>query len=158
MKILGIDPGSSRTGYGLITDKPLKLVASGVINLKEKDPNKKIIKLAAEYEAVLKKFKPDLSAIETLFFSRNVKTAIEVSQARGVLVYLTLKNKVALIEYGPMQIKQTIANYGLADKKAVAKMVSAILKIAPIKGFDDISDAIAIAITAANNAPYSQSH
>lgn len=154
MKILGVDPGSSRVGYGLINDRPLSLIASGVIDIKEKNPNQKIIKLAAKYEDVLEKFKPDLVAIEKLFFSRNVKTGLEVSQARGVLVYLTLKSKVALTEYGPMQVKQTITNYGLADKKAVAKMVSIILKIPPIKGLDDISDAIAIAITAANSSQY----
>ena len=105
MKILGIDPGSSRTGYGLISDQPLFLIASGVIDVKEKNSHKKIIKLAAQYEKILEKFKPDLVAIEKLFFSRNVKTALEVSQARGVLIYLTLKNKIALTMLLSIRVK-----------------------------------------------------
>lgn len=156
MKILGIDPGSSRTGFGLITDHPLQLLKSGVIDLKEKDINKKIFYLASYYEELLTNLKPDLVAIEKIFFTKNTKTAIEVAQARGALVFLTLKNKIRLVEYGPMQVKQTITNYGLADKKAVAKMVAAVLKIDQLKGFDDISDAVAIAITAAHNKSYSQ--
>ena len=154
MKILGIDPGSSRTGYGLITDRPLKLLASGVIDLKEKNLNKKLLKLADGYQKILGDLKPDLVAIEKIFFARNAKTAMEVAQARGVLVYLTVKNKIALTEFTPMQVKQAITNYGLADKKAVTKMVAAILKIEPLKGFDDISDAVAIAITACNLSRY----
>ena len=150
MKILGVDPGSSRTGYVLITDRPLKLVASVIIDLKEKSLNQKILKLANQYEKILTELRPDLVAIEKIFFAKNTKTAIEVAQARGVLIYLTVKNKIGCTEYTPMQVKQSITNYGLADKKAVIKMVAAILKIEPIKGFDDISDAIAIAITACN--------
>ncbi len=153
MKILGIDPGSARVGFGLITDHPLKMLDSGVIDLKEKNINKRFLQLADQFEKLLNKTKPDLVAIEKIFFARNVKTAIDVAQARGVFVYLTLKNKIALAEYGPMQIKQTITNYGLADKKAVIKMVAVMLKIEPIKGFDDISDALAIAITAAHLTP-----
>lgn len=154
MTILGIDPGSSRTGYGCITDHPLRFQTAGVIDFKEKDPNKKILILADRYQKLLDTLQPDIVAIEKIFFSRNVKTAIEVAQARGALILLTLKNKIALVEFGPTQVKQAVTNYGLADKKAVAKMVAAILKIDLSRAIDDTTDALAIAITAAHTNQY----
>jgi crossover junction endodeoxyribonuclease RuvC len=148
MKILGIDPGFARTGYGLIQDKPLKFLSCGIINLQEKNINKRFFQLGEQYKKLLADTKPDIVAIEKVYFARNAKTAIDVAQARGILVFLTLQNKIPLAEYTPIQVKQATTNYGLADKKAVAKMVVKILKIDPIKKFDDISDALAIAITA----------
>ena len=149
MITLGIDPGTSRIGYGLINSgNNLKLIDCGLIEIFDKSISK-FSSLADRFEKLIKKTNPDLVALEKIYFARNQKTAIEVAQARGILILLTLQNKIRLIEYGPVEIKQAVTGYGLADKKSVAKMVSRILKIDKIKGPDDISDAVAIAITAA---------
>jgi len=152
MRILGVDPGSSRCGYGLIekNGSKLTLIDYGLIEVKEKDINHKLTFLAHDYKKVLKKLKPDLVAIEKIFFSRNVKTAMEVAQARGVLIYLSLKENVILTEHNPQEVKLSVTGYGLSDKKAVARMVFSILQIPPVKLIDDVTDAIAISITAAN--------
>ncbi|MEK9183960.1 MAG: crossover junction endodeoxyribonuclease RuvC [Patescibacteria group bacterium] len=153
MKILGIDPGSSRIGYGLIekTGQKLKLIRADTLEIKEKDPNQKLLYLAADFKKLLEECKPDLLGIEKIFFYKNVKTAIEVAQARGVLVLLTLQRGIPLVEFTPQKVKKATTNYGSADKQAVAKMVSLLLNEPQTKRLDDTTDAIAIAITAANN-------
>jgi len=150
MKILGIDPGTSRIGYGLITDRPLKLIDYGVLEINEKT-NKKFLLLAEKFDKLINDLKPDAAAIEKIYFAKNQKTAIEVAQARGIMIFSLLKNKIPVAEYGPQEIKRAVTNYGLADKKAVAKMVSKMLNIEQLRGYDDASDALAIAITAINH-------
>ncbi len=147
MKILGIDPGTSRIGYGLIKDgSELKLIDCGVIEITE--PDKKILILGKKYAKLLKKFQPDLVAIEKLFFAKNKKTALGVAQSRGVLILKSLEAKIPIAEYGPMEVKLATTGYGLSDKKAVATMVKIFLKADSLKGYDDASDALAIAIAA----------
>lgn len=146
MKILGIDPGTSRIGYGLITDRPLKLLDYGVIEIKEKT-NKKFLLLAEEFKKIVDEFKPDIAAMEKIFFAKNQKTAIEVAQARGIMMFILLEKKIPVSEYGPQEVKRAVTNYGLADKKGVAKLVGKMLGIS-LTGHDDASDALAIAITA----------
>ena len=150
--ILGIDPGSSRMGYGLIEQQgsKLKLVKAGTLEIKEKDVNQKLLALASGLKALLKTVKPDLVAVEKIFFSKNVKTAIEVAQARGIIILITLQNQIPLIELTPQQAKQAVTNYGGADKKAVAKMVSIILERPLLKVLDDTTDALALAIAASS--------
>lgn len=154
MKILGVDPGSVRTGYGLIIDRPrLQLVTKGVITSQKRQLAEKIITIAHGYQQLLERYRPDVVAIEKIYFYKNVKTALEVAQARGALVLVTAQQDIPLREYTPLQIKQTVTNYGRADKRAVAKMVVALLGIQPLRGLDDESDALAIAITAAHLIP-----
>lgn len=152
MKILGVDPGSSRCGYGLIKKDGSKLsfIKAGLIEIKESDINQKLFYLANDYKKILQQTKPDLVGIEKIFFSKNIKTAIEVAQARGVLILETLRQKISIVEFTPQEVKQAVTNYGSADKKAVAKMVNIILNRQNINVIDDVSDAIAVAITAAN--------
>lgn len=154
MVILGVDPGSSRCGYGLIKKEGSKLIFldAGLIEIKEKDPTRKLVVLAESFRKLLDKSKPDRAAIEKIFFSKNVKTAMEVAQARGVLTLLVLEKKIPLSEHGPQEIKLSVAGYGLADKKAVARMAAAILQVQPLKLIDDATDALAVAITAASLA------
>ena len=157
-RILGIDPGSSRCGYGLIEKRgcQLKLLQAGLIEIKESDPAQRLFYLGRDFERFLKKLKPDLVAIEKIFFAKNVKTAMAVAQARGLLIYLTTKYQIPITEFTPNQVKQTITNYGAADKKAVAKMVKLLLCLdSPSSAFwkDDIFDALAMAITAAATYP-----
>lgn len=152
MKILGIDPGSARIGYGLIADESGRLTAMthGVIDLHEKDPHEKLLALAREIRALLAKSTPDIVALEKLYFSTNQKTGIAVAESRGAIALLVLEAKLPLFEYGPGEVKLAVTNDGRADKTAVAKMVKKILNLAAIKGPDDVSDALAIAITGAH--------
>lgn len=150
MKILGVDPGTRRIGYGLIhkgTD--LTLLDYGVIEVAAKDESLRRVELAEKFLGLVKKFKPDLAGVEKLYFARNQKTALAVSEARGVLIHILTQNRIPVKEYRPGDIKQTLTNYSLSDKTAVAKMVKKILKIKELFGYDDASDALAIAITTA---------
>ncbi len=149
MKILGIDPGSTRIGYGLIESSgSLTAIDFGLIEIPKQSKEGKIRELHDRFKALLVKTKPELVAIEELFFSKNQKTALEVAEARGIMKLLVVQANVPLLEYGPREVKLAITNNGIADKQAVITMVERILKI-KIKGPDDIADALAIALTAA---------
>lgn len=163
IKILGVDPGSSRIGYGMVkkTGSKITLLTTGIIEIKEKESGEKLLALAHAYTKLLKKNTPDAIGIEKLFFTKNIKTGIVVAQSRGLLIYLslvylhTLNSKPAaknlLLEFNPQQIKQAVTNYGGADKKAVARMVRLLLNEPKLKELDDATDALAIAICTANH-------
>ncbi|MEK7149488.1 MAG: crossover junction endodeoxyribonuclease RuvC [Patescibacteria group bacterium] len=159
MKILGIDPGTTRIGYGVISahGSDLQYLSSGLLKIISFDKEKRLLELATEYESLLKKEKPDLVSLEKLYFVKNVKTGLEVAQSRGVIIFLTKQNKIPIVEYTPSEMKLNITGSGNADKKAVAKMVRLILKTDEIKGPDDVFDAVAIAIVAANHAKFNKS-
>lgn len=152
MKILGLDPGSVRVGYGLIKKErgELQLIKAGLLKILSKDGGQRLLELEKSFSELLKKQKPDLIVLEKIFFMKNLKTAVEVAQSRGVLTLIIAKHKIPLLEFSPTEIKSAATGYGRADKKAVAKMVEKILKIDKIKAVDDISDALAAAITGAN--------
>jgi len=148
MIILGIDPGTSRIGYGLINkNSKLTMLAYGTLEISNRD----LLALSLKFEKLLKKFKPELMAIEKLYFAKNTKTALNVAQAQGAIILKTLEHKIKIVEYSPNEIKQTVTGYGKADKKAVALMVKNFLHLKDLKGYDDASDALAIAITAAHH-------
>jgi len=148
MKILGIDPGSTRIGYGIIKkeNRELKFLRAGLLKIEAKGKNHRLLDLEKSFSKLLEKEKPDLVAIEKLYFAKNVTTALEVAQSRGILTLLIIKHKIPIIELTPLEVKQNLTGYGRADKKIVAKMAAKILGIEKIKGYDDASDAIAIAI------------
>lgn len=151
MKILGIDPGSTRIGYGLVEDKgDLVALDFGLIELGHIERKNRLTALGVEIKKILAKTKPEFAAVEELFFQKNQKTAIEVAEARGVICYLLGERGVPYLEYGPREIKQALTNDGRADKTAVATMVKKILRLKTIEGPDDVADALAIAITAAH--------
>lgn len=157
MTILGIDPGSSRIGYGIVEKKPgkpLRLIKAGLIEIKTKSRPEKYAALASRLENLLKKYKPDIAAVEKLYFYKNKKTAMDVAGAIGVIIYVISKTGVSLREYAPMQVKKALTGFGSADKVVVAKMNLALLNIKNIPGQDDVSDAVAIAITAAHHNVY----
>lgn len=152
MKILGIDPGTTRLGYGFIEKtSTLRVLDYGVIEIIERDVSTKIFKLGDGLSALIDKLRPDLVGVEKLYFAKNQKTALQVSEARGVILYILSQRRIPFVEYRPGDIKQAVTNYSLADKKAVEIMVKKILKIQDFHGSDDASDALAIAITAAYN-------
>lgn len=150
MRILGIDPGTSRIGFGLIeTEGGLRLIRYGTIEAKEKTLPEKISSATTQFRALLKELRPEFVGIEKLFFSKNVKTAMSVAHARGALVSVLMEHNLPMLEIGPNEVKLQVTGYGLADKKGVAKMVGAILKVGTLPGYDDASDALAIAIATA---------
>ncbi|MGC9046721.1 MAG: crossover junction endodeoxyribonuclease RuvC [Minisyncoccia bacterium] len=149
MIVLGIDPGSKRIGYGILKEKDNKLqfIASGLLIKDSKDAN--VVDIKKQMIKILNKYKPDIVGVEKIFFFKNKKTAIEVAQARGVIIESILSKKIKLLEFSPLEIKRGIAGYGRAEKKSIAKIISLILKIKPAK-IDDINDALAIAIYTTN--------
>ncbi len=156
MKILGVDPGSTRVGCGLIKKEKggLKLISAGLLKISSNNKNQRLLDLGKSFSQLLKKEKPDLAAMEKLYFFKNAKTAMEVAQSRGVLTFLIIKHKIPLLEYTPSEVKSGITGYGQADKKAVARMVAKILNIDKINECDDVTDALAIAIIAAYRKIY----
>lgn len=156
MLILGLDPGSVRVGYGLIKKQggELRFIKAGLLKISSKDKNQRLLELEKSFSELLKKQNPDLVVLEKLFFMKNLKTAVEVAQSRGVLTLIVAKYKIPLLEFSPTEIKIAATGYGRADKKAVAKMVERILGINKIKAVDDVSDALAAAITGANYQNY----
>ena len=148
--ILGIDPGLARMGYGVVALEGSRMTAIefGTLTSEAHTPlEQRLVVLFKKLEKVLKKAKPDVVAVEELFFSRNAKTAIVVGQARGVAILACGLAGVPVYEYRPMEIKQAVAGHGGADKEQVQKMVKLLLGLSEIPKPDDTADALAIAIT-----------
>lgn len=154
MTILGIDPGTATTGFGLIKrDKKhnLKLLEYGCIKTSSNlSTAERLNSLQKKLNSLLKKYKPDIAAVEDIFFFKNLKTAIKVSQARGVILLTAIRAKCRIEEYTPLQVKQAVHTYGRADKKQVQQMVKVILNLKQIPKPDDAADALAIAICCAH--------
>ncbi|MFZ5559324.1 MAG: crossover junction endodeoxyribonuclease RuvC [Patescibacteria group bacterium] len=154
MIILGIDPGTATTGFGLVKkDKSkLKLVKYGLITTPANlSTAKRLNKLHKELTFLMKKEKPKIIAVEDIFFFKNLKTAIKVSQARGVILLTAEKLKIPIFEYTPLQVKQAITSYGRAEKIQVQKMVKTLLNLKEIPRPDDAADALAVAICCAHS-------
>lgn len=150
MRILGIDPGTSRIGFGLIeTEGGLRLLKFGTIEATEKTLPEKISAATGQLRTLLKELRPEFVGIEKLFFAKNTKTAISVAQSRGAIISVLMEHGLPIAEFSPTEVKSQVAGHGLADKKSVAKMVGVILKVKELPGYDDASDALAIAIAAA---------
>ncbi|HCL56492.1 MAG TPA: crossover junction endodeoxyribonuclease RuvC [Spirochaetia bacterium] len=153
MVILGIDPGTTRIGYGLIKKEgnQYKSLSYGLINAEKiSDSFERLEFIYQETLNLIQKTQPDLYSIEQLFFFKNSKTIISVSQARGVLLLAAKHSKIPIFECTPLQVKQGVTGYGKADKTQIAKMVQMLLKLPEIPKPDDITDALSIAITGGN--------
>ena len=151
MIILGIDPGTAITGYGVIKSmggNRYSLVDYGSIRTPAKLPMPERLDLLHQGALqLLLTYQPNQVAIEKLFFNRNITTAIPVGQARGVLLLAAAQQKLQVAEYTPLQVKQAVVGYGRAEKEQIKYMVARLLKMkAPPKN-DDAADALAIAIT-----------
>ena len=156
MKILGIDPGTATTGFGVVSKVKGKLTAIdyGVVSTPKQLPmSNRLLILFDDIEELIAKHQPDVIAVEQLFFARNVTTALTVGQARGVVLLAAQKADLPLIEFTPLQVKMAVTGYGQATKKQVQQMVQKILKLEVLPKPDDAADALAIAICAS-----SQSH
>ncbi|MGC9048761.1 MAG: crossover junction endodeoxyribonuclease RuvC [Patescibacteria group bacterium] len=157
MVILGIDPGLATTGYGIIKlsmiNNQLSMVDYGCIETSAKLSFAERLEIIYnELEKLIKKYKPDKIAIEKIFFAKNVKTAMQIGEVRGVATLVAVKNKTPLFEFTPLQIKQALTGYGQASKKQIQKMVKIILNFREIPKPDDAADALAVAIICANTS------
>ena len=152
MHILGIDPGTATTGYGIIEQEKsqFQLVDFGVISTKAKLSDAKRLQILAEdLSALIKKYRPDAVGVEKLFFTTNQKTVMTVSQARGVVLYICQKNGLPIFEFTPLQVKNFICGYGKAEKRQVQYMVQKTFKLKSVPKPDDAADALAVAMCAA---------
>jgi crossover junction endodeoxyribonuclease RuvC len=153
MRIIGVDPGTATTGFGVIdqTHGQLVLVDAGVITTSPTmNMEERLIILHEELSQIVAETKPEMASVEQLFFAKNVTTAIAVGQARGVILLSLAEAKLPIAEYTPMQIKQAVTGYGGAKKQQIQSMVKALLKLKEIPRPDDAADALAAAITHAN--------
>lgn len=150
MRILGIDPGTGILGFGVIKiDSKGKavLLDGGVIRTSSKESDaERLLTIYNELEELIKELKPEIMAVEKLFFAQNVTTAMTVAQARGVVMLLGKKHGMDVFEYTPLQIKQALTGYGRADKKQMQEMVRVILGLKIVPHPDDCADALAAAI------------
>lgn len=157
MRILGIDPGTSLIGYGIIdTDgKSYRPIDFGSlktsVNIKNADRVKTVYDC---FDKIISKFKPDKISLESLFFFKNAKTIVKVSEIRGVIMLAAAKNGLEISEFSPLQVKQAVSGYGRAEKGQVQKMVKLILGLKTEPRPDDVADALALAICCANTVVY----
>lgn len=159
MRILGIDPGTATIGFGVIEwDRgTVKLLTAGHISTsKTLSTAARLAELATDLKTLCAQWKPDTCAVEELFFSKNVTTALKVSQARGVILHTLHETGYPVAEYNPLQIKVAVTGDGRADKKQVQKMVKMILKLNTVPKPDDAADALAIALCHAQNMRFQQ--
>ncbi len=155
--VLGIDPGTATTGFGLIreNDIGLEVVEYGVISTPPDLPMEKRLQIIYNKLLELIDFhEPESCAVEKLFFQRNVTTAISVGQARGVILLALAERNVRCAEYTPLQVKQAVTGYGVANKKQVQMMVQALLNLHDIPKPDDAADALAVAICHAHSRKF----
>lgn len=150
MLILGVDPGTARLGWGTVIDKNNQQIVGdyGCLETKPTDPeSKRLLNLFTGFTKLLKKFHPDAVAVEDLFFFKNQKTVIKVSQARGVILVASELLSFPVFSYTPLQVKMAVTGYGRADKNQVQQMTKNILKLEFIPQPDDAADALAVALT-----------
>lgn len=150
MRIIGIDPGTGITGFGVIelTNRKPKMLGAGVIRTDAHTPLEERLEIIyADVADLIKEFEPQQIAVEKLFFAQNVTTAISVAHARGVVLLAGQQAKLKLYEYTPLQIKQAMTGYGRATKSQIQEMVRIMLELKTIPKPDDAADALAVALT-----------
>jgi|TARA_B110000240_G_scaffold151574_1_gene167971 crossover junction endodeoxyribonuclease RuvC len=152
LRILGIDPGSRKTGYGLIenTGNRIRHLASGCIRLNAKHPlSDRLSILSRELEQLIEEFRPDCGVVEKIFFAKNAQSALTLGHARGVILLKFSERNLPIHEYQTLKIKQTVVGVGRADKDQVQHMVKILLNLQN-KLQEDEADALAVAITHAH--------
>lgn len=158
MLVLGIDPGIAITGFGFIEANQhheYHCIDFGVIRTKAEltDPDRLII-IYDKLTDLIQRYQPDTSTVEKLFFQRNVKTALSVGQARGIVMLTLAQANLPIHEYTPNEIKQTVCGYGNAGKRQIQRMVQSLLKLEEIPKPDDAADALAVAICHIHHQSY----
>ncbi len=154
MRIIGIDPGYAIVGFGILeyNRAQFQVVDYGAVTTPaDMDFNSRLLEIYNDLCYILDKFRPDFLAIERLYFTSNQKTAIDVAQARGIVLLAARQRNIEIFEYTPLQVKQSVTGYGKAVKKQVQEMTTRILKLPEIPKPDDTADALAIAICHAHS-------
>lgn len=149
MRILGVDPGYAIVGFGIVDYAGANFapIDYGAILTEAHTPfTKRLCDIDTDIHEVIRRYEPDCMAIEKLYFTSNQKTAIDVAQARGILILAAAKQGIPVYEYTPLQVKMAVVGYGKAIKKQVMEMTRNILKLEQIPKPDDAADALAIAI------------
>lgn len=150
MKVLGIDPGTARAGWAFVEKSGVNptLLSYGCFETsKNKSIEIRLLLLYTKMQKIIAENKPDVLAIEDLFYTTNAKTVITVAQARGVILLAASQKKILTFSYSPLAIKLAVAGYGKAEKRQVQQMVKNILKLDSIPRPDDAADAVAVALT-----------
>ena len=150
MRVIAIDPGYDRLGVAVMenTGGTETLLYSACIESSRSDSlSDRLVTVGEEFARLLAVYEPTALGIETLFFNKNIKTAIGVAQARGVLLYLAKQAGCTVYEFGPQEIKSAVTGYGKSDKQGVIDMIMRLVKNAPTKALDDEYDAIAVGVT-----------
>jgi crossover junction endodeoxyribonuclease RuvC len=155
MITIGIDPGTATTGFSIVEKNhkgEIKLLDYGCIKTSAGLPMSiRLNQIAKDLKTLIKKWKPNHSSIEKLFFNKNVKTAITVAQARGVILQTLEENHIGQDEYTPLEVKSAVCGHGKADKKMVQEMIKIILGLSKVPKPDDAADAIALALCSINS-------
>ena len=149
MRVLGVDPGTATTGYGVVeeTAEGLRALAYGVITTPAGKPlPQRLRTIHRELSRLAHTWQPDAAAVEELYFSVNVRTAMSVGQARGVVLLALAEAGIPVVEYSPLAVKQALTGYGRADKRQMQEMVRMLLGLPEIPRPDDAADALAVAV------------
>lgn len=155
MRILGIDPGYAIIGFGILDydGKSFSVVSFGAITTPAGMPfEKRLEVIYRDMNEVFQKYKPEAMSLEKLYFNTNHTTAIDVAQARGVILLSACQNGVPVYEYTPLQVKNSVVGYGRAEKKQVQEMTRSMLRLKEVPKPDDTADALALAITHGHNS------
>ncbi len=153
MRVLGIDPGTARTGYGIVQrdGNALRLVDFGCLEtLSSAPPAERLLSIHRGVLQLIELHRPEVVGVERLFFNRNVQTAFAVGQARGVVLLAAATHALPVLEYGPHEVKVAVTGYGRADKSQVQRMVQTLLGMVELPRPDDAADALAVAICLAH--------
>ena len=154
MRILGLDPGTATTGYGVV-DKvgatPVVVDYGAIRTSPSSDPAARLLDIHAKLNAIIDKFAPDVVVMERLFFAKNQTTIIAVGKACGVMQFTAAQRQLPIVEYTPMEVKQAVAGYGGADKKQVQYMIQRILGLEEVPKPDDAADALALCVCHAHS-------
>lgn len=159
MRVMGIDPGSIKSGYGIVDQagQQLQAVEFGVIRTPANAAlSKRLLTISVRLRALIEKFHPDVVAVEDVFFAQNAKSALKLGQSRGAILLTAAQAGLEIAEYSPLEIKQSVVGYGRADKVQVQHMVKTLLGLREIPHPDDAADALAIAICHLHSAKMRQ--
>ena len=156
MRVLGIDCGSQRTGYGVIDSDGAehRMVVAGVISTSPKSPfEKRLLEIATALRSLIREHAPEFGAVEEVFHAANAKTALKLAHVRGVALLAIAEAGVGFAEYSPLEVKMSVVGYGRAEKSQVQQMVASILRLREPVTSEDANDALALAICHANHLP-----
>lgn len=153
MIILGIDPGFGRLGYAVLESdkKSIRVIDCSCFETSPKlDYKKRLFSVAQKVKSIISKHRPEVLAVEKVFFAKNQKTALQIAEVRGVLLYLAACSNVSVYEYTPLEVKMALCGYGKATKEQVQKMLKMLLKLPSLPKIDDACDALAIGFICLN--------